>query len=59
MATIGLRYLAGRGVDEVALYVEATNTGAIALYESLGFSLWGIDVMYAAPARPRLVPPSA
>jgi mycothiol synthase len=45
----GLRYLSSRGLFQVMLYVDETNTAAIGLYESLGFSHWGTDVMYAAP----------
>ncbi|HUC59826.1 MAG TPA: mycothiol synthase [Streptosporangiaceae bacterium] len=44
----GLRYLRSRGLFQVMLYVDETNTAAIGLYESLGFSHWGTDVMYAA-----------
>jgi mycothiol synthase len=38
------------GLDEVVLYVEAENTGAIALYESFGFTHADrdTDVMYAS-----------
>jgi mycothiol synthase len=46
----GLRYLRSRGLFQVMLYVDETNTAAIGLYESLGFSHWGTDVMYAAAA---------
>jgi mycothiol synthase len=34
----GLHHLAGRGLDEVILYVEADNAPAIATYARLGFS---------------------
>ena len=34
------------------LYVDETNTAAIALYQSLGFSHTGTDVMFARNARP-------
>ena len=34
----GLSHLAGRGVSEVELYVEADNLPAIALYRGLGFT---------------------
>lgn len=42
----GLHYLRERGMPEVMLYVEETNTAAIRLYESLGFTRAGTDVMY-------------
>jgi len=44
----GLRYLRSRGLFQVMLYVDETNTAAIGMYEALGFSHWGTDVMYAA-----------
>jgi mycothiol synthase len=45
----GLHHLAGRGLDEVILYVEADNAPAIAVYERLGFTHADEDthVMYA------------
>jgi mycothiol synthase len=44
----GLRYLRSRGLFQVMLYVDETNTAAIGMYEAIGFSHWGTDVMYAA-----------
>ena len=45
----GLHHLAGRGVDEVHLYVESDNAPAVALYTSAGFTHAAADthVMYA------------
>ncbi|HEU5420037.1 MAG TPA: mycothiol synthase [Streptosporangiaceae bacterium] len=42
----GLRYLRGRGLFQVMLYVDGDNTPAIRLYESLGFTRWDTDVMF-------------
>lgn len=44
----GLHHLAGRGVDEVHLYVESDNTPAVALYSGQGFTHADADthVMY-------------
>jgi mycothiol synthase len=42
----GLKYLRGRGLDAVMLYVEADNTAAVRLYRDLGFAPWGVDVSY-------------
>jgi mycothiol synthase len=47
LTLVGLRYLRSRGLFQVMLYVDETNTAAIGMYESLGFSHWGTDVMYA------------
>lgn len=46
LTAAGINYLAGRGLDEVMLYVDGDNTGAVALYEKLGFERWHVDVMY-------------
>lgn len=39
----GLHHLAGRGVDEVLLYVESDNAPAVAVYARLGFTHAGAD----------------
>jgi mycothiol synthase len=50
LTLIGLRYLRGRGQSQVMLYVDETNTAAIGLYESLGFTHWDTDVMFSRGA---------
>jgi mycothiol synthase len=47
LTLIGLHYLRGRGLPAVMLYVDESNTPAIRLYESLGFTHTGTDVMFA------------
>ena len=42
----GLDHLAGKGLTVGMLYVDATNTGARALYDKLGFTLDHIDRAY-------------
>lgn len=44
----GLRHLRSHDVPTAMLFVDATNTPAIAMYQSLGFAEWGRDVMYRA-----------
>lgn len=39
----GLHHLAGRGVEEVLLYVESDNAAAVAVYAGLGFAHAGAD----------------
>jgi len=47
LTVIGLRYLRSAGLSEAMLYVDEANTAAIRLYESLGFTHWDTDVMFA------------
>ena len=42
----GLAYLRGRGLGQVMLYVDESNTPAVKMYSALGFALWHTDVMY-------------
>jgi mycothiol synthase len=46
----GLRYLRGRDLDQVMLYVDGTNESAIQLYQRLGFARWSTDVCFRRPA---------
>ncbi|MBE2998794.1 mycothiol synthase [Nocardiopsis sp. HNM0947] len=46
----GLHHLSDSGLPWVHLYVDGENTAAVRLYESLGFSVWEADVMYAPDA---------
>ncbi|MCD2192873.1 mycothiol synthase [Actinomycetospora endophytica] len=45
----GLHHLAGRGLDEVILYVEADNAPAVATYRRLGFEVDATDVSFGLP----------
>jgi mycothiol synthase len=54
----GLQYLRDQGLPAVMLYVDESNIAAIRLYESLGFTRWHTDVMYAKPAPSPAAPAS-
>jgi mycothiol synthase len=45
----GLRYLRSRGLSQVMLYVDESNTAAIGVYTKLGFTRWDVDVQYRRP----------
>lgn len=46
----GLHHLRDAGVGELMLYVDESNTAAVRLYESLGFTRYAVDVMYSTDA---------
>ncbi|MFJ2263903.1 mycothiol synthase [Streptomyces sp. NPDC087844] len=46
LTTVGLRHLAGAGVPDAMLYVDADNLAAVAVYERLGFAVHETDLMY-------------
>lgn len=46
LTVAGLTYLRDRGLPQAMLYVDARNTNAIKVYESLGFVRWDTDVMF-------------
>ncbi|MGC5568822.1 mycothiol synthase [Streptomyces sp. FR-108] len=46
LTAVGLRHLAGTGVPDAMLYVDADNLAAVAVYERLGFAVHETDLMY-------------
>jgi mycothiol synthase len=49
LLSAGLRYLAGRGVAEVMLYVDESNTAAMGMYQRYGFTTYDVDAQYVLP----------
>jgi mycothiol synthase len=46
LTDLGLAYLRRRGLGEVLLYVEESNTAAVRLYEGRGFRRFSVDVAW-------------
>jgi mycothiol synthase len=46
LSVAGLRHLAGLGLTDAMLYVDGSNTAAVALYERLDFTVFSTDVSY-------------
>ncbi|AXR72981.1 mycothiol synthase [Auritidibacter sp. NML130574] len=44
----GMNYLVENGLTHLVLYVDADNTPATKLYDSLGFSVENVDVMFSS-----------
>jgi mycothiol synthase len=42
----GLRHLADAGLTTVLLYVDESNTAAVALYRRQGFEIYQADINY-------------
>jgi mycothiol synthase len=42
----GLHHLRSLDLSQAMLYVDTSNTRAIALYEGLGFARWDTDVLF-------------
>ena len=47
-----LRNIAERGITMAMLYVDASNTRAVSMYEALGFRLHRVDRAYVGDVKP-------
>ena len=46
LALAGLAHLRSQGLTSAMLYVDASDTTAVKLYESLGFAHWDNDTLF-------------
>ncbi|MCX6396658.1 MAG: mycothiol synthase [Propionibacteriales bacterium] len=51
LTNVGLRHLATQGVEDVILYVDGDNPGALAVYDRQGFTTVRTEVQYRGAAR--------
>jgi mycothiol synthase len=51
LTIIGLQHMRKRGMDQASAYVDALNSGALAMYYSLGFTLDHSDLCYSKPLK--------
>ncbi|MBL7254576.1 mycothiol synthase [Paractinoplanes lichenicola] len=49
LSVAGLRHLAEQGLTVANLYVDESNTAAVALYQRLGFAIYKTDINYRRP----------
>jgi mycothiol synthase len=52
LSVAGLRHLADSGLTQALLYVDESNTAAVALYRKLGFEIYQSDVNYQRGSSP-------
>jgi mycothiol synthase len=50
LSIAGLRHLREQGLTAALLYVDESNTAAVALYRRLGFEIYSTDVAYQRPS---------
>ncbi|HVA23063.1 MAG TPA: mycothiol synthase [Chloroflexota bacterium] len=51
LTILGLEHMVRRGMKDASAYVDASNSGALAMYYSLGFGLDHSDLCYSKPLK--------